>query len=159
MSVELASDVIALFATRIDAITSETPRAGFVRSGYRFRVIDEPASAIEGLYFVDVTGVRPHKRDYGRQENRWEADVSVRVGYFRGGGDADEGDRQSVMRNASDDMMRLADFLENTASYDGANTGARRIVFAGASRVLDAKDREVWEAKFLVEWQSDWITT
>lgn len=160
MATQPASTVIAHFATRIDTITSESVAAGFVRSGYRLTLGEEPDSAIDGLYFVDVDSIGPPGPHFGTAESIFTLlQVLVEVGYYRGGGDLGPGDRQSVLRNAADDMQRLADVLPHPDYYSGETTGIRRIIFQGANRVIDKPRAEVWQARFLVEWRSDLITT
>lgn len=158
MAQELATNVLALFATRIDAITSESVADGFKASPYRLTLEKEPDGAVDGMYFVRVDAVRPHQRAFGNQENIWEADVTVEVGYYRGGGDWASGDRQSVMRNAADDCMRIADMVETPVDYDGTNTGVREIRFQGAERAQETPHKEIWTVRFWVQWRSDWVT-
>jgi hypothetical protein len=157
MSQELATDVIALFQTRVDAITSESPASGFQVSPYRLTLEKESDGAVDGMYFVRVDAIRPHARSYGNQENIWEADVTIEVGYYRGGGDMAGGDRQSVMRNAADDAMRIADMVETPVNYDGSNTGVREIRFLGAELFQQTAHKEVWAVRFWVQWRSDWV--
>lgn len=158
MSAQYASTVLALFDTRIATITSETPDGGFVKSAYRFDLEKEPDSAIDGLYYVDVMQIDPQNPQFGATETGWDAMIAVKVGYFRGGGDMDGGDRQTVTRAAADDMQKLADVLGNTAYYDGANTGVRRIIFRGAQRVQQTAAKDIWEARFFVNWRGSVIT-
>src|ERR1051325_9219228 len=128
-------------------ITSETPAQGFQKSGYRLTLGQEPDSAIDGLYFVDIDSIPDQGLMFGNGETTYSAQFVVEVGYFRGGGDAGGGDRQTVLRNAADDVMRIADVLSNPSN------------FRGASRVIDKKHAEVWRLQFFVEWRSDLITT
>ena len=154
MAEELSSAVIDWFHTRIDTITTETRT--FRRSGYRFTPAEEPDSAIDGLYYVAMDGIEAHVRGYGTTENRWVGLFSVDVGYFRGGGDMNSGDRKSINRDGADDAMVIADIIEDPASYDGANTGIRTVTFAGATRITQDVARDVWRVQFRVEWRSDW---
>lgn len=158
MATQNASTVLALFDTRMDVITSETPDAGFKKSPYRFMLAKEPDSAIDGLYFVDIASIEPHNRTFGATETIWNLTATVEVGYFRGGGDLDGGDRQSTTRNAANDVMRIADVIQNSSGYDGANSGVREIRFLGASRTVDKPASEVWEVRFFVQWRSDVVT-
>lgn len=159
MATRNASDVLALFHTRIDTITTETPDSGLTRSGYRLTLGQEPDGPADGLYFVDIESILPEARTFGRQENIWAMNVNVEVGYFMGGGDMDGGDRQTLARNAANDIMRLADVLTAPTGYDGSNTGVREIRFQSGGKVIDAPHKQVWRAQFWVQWQSDTVTT
>lgn len=158
MATENASDVLALFHTRIATITTESPDAGFQASGYRLTLGQEPDGPIDGLYFVDVEAIQPQARTFGATECIWAMTVNVEVGYFLGGGDLDGGDRQTTTRNAANDVMRLADVVQNPTGYDGANTGVREIRFLSAGRVVDAPHKQIWRATFWVQWRSDVVT-
>lgn len=158
MATRRPSDVLAHFATRIGAITTETPDSGFQVSAYRFSPSEEPDSAIDGLFFVDMPEIEKQAPTYGNAETIWNATVTVDVGYFRGGGDLDGGDRQSTLRNAADDMCRIGDVVADPSNYSGSTTGIRQIMFQSARRVVDAKAKEIWRATFFVQWQSDLIT-
>jgi len=165
MSQQLVTAVLAQFDTNVALITSEAVNAiggGFKASAYRFGVDKEPDSAAEGLYYLDMARVLPKARYWGTGENIWEGEVTVQLGYYRGGGDAggvDGGDRRAVMARANDDCMRLSDVCENPANYNQGTTGIRRIVYTGHRRTYDLKKYEVWEVGFTVEWRSDAITS
>ncbi len=159
MSQEPFSDVMAQLDANLAIITSETPAAGFTKSGYRLLMGQEPDSAVDGLYFIDVPAILKQGATFGAAETIYEANVVVEVGYYRGGGDAGGGDRQTVMRAAADDVMRIADVLVNPANYGGSTTGIREIRFMGAERVLDKPHAEVWAVRLWVQWRSDLIVT
>lgn len=148
--------VLAHFATRIATITSES--GALTESGYRFRLEEEPDTGLDGKFYVDFESLGPPGPWFGTTESKYTGRVVVRVAFFRGGGDAGGGDRQSVMRNAADDMQRIADVIPDPDDYDGTNTGITIIKFTGAARVFEGKAREIWEARFDVEWRSDVIT-
>ena len=159
MAAYKASDVLGQIATRIDAITSETPDAGFKRSAYRFKIEDEPEGAIDGLYFVDLEGAQPYQRNWGTSENVIDGRAVVYVAYSRPGGDRGEGDRQTVLRNAADDCQRIADMVEDPNNYSSTTSGIREIRFQGYERVQDLPRAEVWAVRFFVQWRSDMITS
>lgn len=158
MAQQLASTILAQFATNIDAITSESTSGGFKGSGYRLTLGEEPDSAIDGLYFVDMPEVLTQGPHFGNTEDIWEAHVTVEVGYYRGGGDLGGGDRQSVLRNAASDVQRIADVLTNPANYAQSTTGIREVRFLGAERAIDKAHAEVWRVRFWCQWQSSLIT-
>jgi hypothetical protein len=152
------SDVLTQVATRIAAITSETPNGGFKRSGYRFKLDKDPVSGTDGTFFVDMATMDPLRRDWGAAENRTWSDITVQVSYHRGGGDLNEGDRQSVLRNAADDCQRIADVLEHPDFYAAPTSGISEVRFAGFSRVADLPRAEIWEVRFRMMWRSDMVT-
>lgn len=162
MSAQYTSTMLAQFDTNVALVTTENANpagGGFFKSGYRFTPEHEPDSGAEGLYYLDVQAVTPKERFWGTGENIWTGTVAVQLGYFRGGGDMNAGDRQGVLRNANDDCMKLGDVCENPANYNSTTTGIRRIVYLGHRRAFDGKRFEVYEITFEVEWRSDAITT
>ncbi len=159
MAAYYTSLVLAQFDTNLALVTTETPDAGFKSSGYRFDLDKEPDSAIDGTYYLDIAQVDPHARNWGTGETISEVIVTVRVAYFRGGGDKNEGDRQGVLRNAADDAMRIADICENPSNYNAATTGIREIRYQGSRRTGELPRFEIWESRFWVQWRSDVITT
>ncbi len=159
MGLQFAATVLAQFATNIEAIASESVEQGFQASGYRLVLEKEPDSDIDGLYFIDIPAIPKVAATFGAAESIYEALINVEVGYYRGGGDMDGGDRQSVMRNAASDAQRIADVLCNPANYDGPNTGIREVRFMGAERVIDKPRVEVWRVRFWAQWRSDLVTS
>ncbi len=159
MGQQFASTVLARIATNLELITTETPEQGFQPSGYRLALAKEPDSAVDGLYFVDIPAIPRVGPTFGNQETIYEALINVEVGYYRGGGDLDGGDRQSVMRNAASDVQRIADVVCNPANYDGSNTGIREIRYMGAERLIDKPRAEVWRIRLWVQWRSDLVTS
>lgn len=154
------SDVLRHFATRMDAITGETVFGGFRQSPYRLELVQEPDEGCNGMYYVDMPSIGEDSPYFGVTERIHNSGtVVVQVAYFRGGGDAGSGDRQSVTRNAADDMQRISDMITNPSSYDGANTGIRNIRGLGAARVAQTAGKDLWECRFAVQWQSDLLTT
>lgn len=158
MATRTATNVLQLLADRMEAITSESVLGGFKASPYRFELDDEPASGVHGMFYIDMPDFGPHIAHMGNPESTFRGTVVVRVGYYRPGGDQCEGDRQSTLRNAAGDMQTIADVLGEPAQYSGSTSGLRKVIFQAASRIAETKDREIWEARFEVEWRSDLIT-
>ena len=77
MAQQLATTVLAQFATNIDTITSESPSAVFVRSGYRLSLGKEPDSAVDGMYFFDMPAVLRQGPTFGNTETIYEATVHL----------------------------------------------------------------------------------
>lgn len=165
MSVQYVTPMLAQFDTNIALITNEAANpqgGGFKPSGYRFTADQEPDSAAEGLYYLDVPRVAPKSRFFGTGENIWKGSVKVQLGYFRGGGNAggvNGGDRRSVSVRANDDCMRLSDTCENPLNYNSASTGIMVIQYTGHYRAFNLKKYEIWEVDFDVTWRSDLATT
>lgn len=160
MAVRYPSGILAQFDTNLALVTNaSSPDGVFVKSAYRFTLDKEPDSSPDGLYFLDVTDITPRERYWGTGENISEFNVTVRVGYFRGGGDLGASDRQSIARNAADDSQRIADVLENPLNYNPDVTGIRRVMYTGTARVENLRHGEIWETRFLVEWRTDLATT
>lgn len=158
--VRLPSGVLAQFATNVELVTNaSTNTGGFEASGYRYLPEREPDSAMDGKYFITLERITERDPHWGTGENIQHGIVTVQTSYYRGGGDAGEGDRQSVMRNAADDCQILGDVCENPENYNPTVTGIRRISCTGSTKVHDLKKAEVWETTFSVEWRSDLATT
>lgn len=158
MATQRPSDVLAHFVTLVANVTSETPDDGFKASAYRFRLEDEGWDGVDGTFYVDMPSTEAIIPLYGATETTWRSVVNVDVAYLRPGGDMGEGDRQTVNRNAADDMQRLADVLPIVANYSSSTTGIRTVTFTGFSRVVDGKAVEIWRCAFLVTWRSDTLT-
>ena len=156
MSVFLPSNVLAQFASNVELVTNASPTSGkFTRSSYRFTLDKEPDSAPDALYFLDMARVDPHLRRWGDGSKITDSTVVVRLLYGRPGGNAGGGDRQSVLRNAADDCDKLGDVCENPANYGASTSGIRTVTFQGFSRVETGNRGEIWEVRFLCQWQSD----
>jgi hypothetical protein len=158
MAFQFASLVLAQFAANLELVTSDASDETFKASGYRLALGKEPDSAVDGVYFIDITSIPKVAPTFGNTETIFEATIAVELGYYRGGGDLDEGDRQSVMRNAASDAQRVADVLSNPAYYAGSVTGIREVRFIGAERIIDKHRAEVWAVRFWVQWRSDLVT-
>ncbi len=160
MSVRLPSGILAQFATNIELITNaSTNTGGFTSSGYRYMPEKEPESGMDGKYFISVQRITGREPKWGTGENLIDSVVTVQTSYYRGGGDAGEGDRQSVMRNAADDCQIIGDVLENPANYNSDVTGIRHINCTGSLKIHDLKHAEVWETTFEVQHRSDLATS
>jgi hypothetical protein len=150
------STVLAQFDVNLALVTGASSSSGTLTpAGHRFTLEKEPLPQMDGDYFLDVEAIAPGQRRRAVGEAYWEATVIVRVGYYRGGGDAAGGDRQSVMRNAASDAMRLSDVVENPANYDSTNTGISEVRYVSAQRAATFNRGEIWETRFSVRWRSD----
>lgn len=158
-----ATAMLSQFDTNMALVTSEAVNpsgGGWKASGYRFAPEKEPDSAIEGLYYLDLSETQPIQRSFGVGENLWVGVVTVQLGFYRGGGDAGGGDRRSVTASANDECMRVADVLSNPSNYDSGTSGLRRVIYAGHRRAFDGKHGEIWEVRFdPVEWRQAVITS
>lgn len=160
MSVVLPSNVLAQFAANVELVVNASPSSGkFTRANYRFTLDEQPASAPDGMYFLDMPSIGPRETRWGDGSNITNATVTVRLLYSRPGGALGDGDRQGVLRNAASDCIKLGDVCENPSNYGASTSGIRVVVFQGASRVTDQKLGEIWEARFSCQWQSDMDTT
>lgn len=156
MSAYLPTAVLAQFATNLALITTASSSDGTLQpSGYRFPLGKEPDSALDGRYFVDVGTIAPHERRYGTVENITSAEITVNVAYHRGGGTAAGGDRESVLRNAGDDAMHIADVCDSRDNYFSQTSGIREIRYLGSRRLLNMARGEIWENRFWAQWRSD----
>ncbi len=156
MSVRLPSGILAQFATNVELITNaSTNTGGFTASGYRYTLEKEPESGMDGKYFISVQRITGREPKWGTGENLIDSVVTVQTSYYRGGGDAGDGDRQSVMRNAADDCQIIGDVLENPDNYNSDVTGIRHINCTGSLKVHDLPKAEVWETTFEVQHRSD----
>lgn len=156
VSTFIPAPVLAQFDTNLALITGVSSAGGVLHpSGYRFPLDKEPDSALDGCYFLDVEGVDPHMRVYGTRENITAARVTINVAYYRGGGDAAGGDRESVLRNAGDDAMHIADVCDLPANFNSSVSGIREIRYEGSRRVLDMPRGEIWRSTFWTQWRSD----
>lgn len=150
------STVLAQFDANLALVTGASSTTGTLQAaGHRFILEKEPLPQSDGDYFVDVESITPGMRDRAVGEAYWQATVVVRVGYYRGGGDAAGGDRQSVMRDAASDAMRLADVVENPVNYSSSTTGISEVRYQSAQRAATFDRGEIWETRFLVRWRSD----
>jgi hypothetical protein len=158
VAISLASTVLAWLDTRLVAVTGLSSTTGRLRTGgHRFTLAREPLPQMDGDAFADVEALQPGMRNKAAGEAYWEATTVVRVAYYRGGGDAAGGDRQSVMRDGLGDSMRIADACELVTAYDTANTGVSRVTYMGSHRAATFKHGEIWETRLLVRWRSDTI--
>jgi hypothetical protein len=160
LSVFLPSNVLAQFAANVELVVNASPDSGkFTRSAYRLTLDEEPDSAPDGLYFLDMPSIQPHLRRWGDGSQITDSTVTVRLRYRRPGGALHDGDRQGVLRNAADDCDRLADVCENPSNYGSSTSGIRIVTFQGASRVSDKGLGEIWEVRFACQWESDLATS
>lgn len=160
MSVFLPSAVLAQFHTNLALITGASSIDGkLVPSDYRFPLDKEPDSALDGRYFVDVLAIDPHLRVYGTGENITAGTIAVNVAYHRGGGTAAGGDRETTLRHAGDDAMRIGDVLDLPANYFAQTSGLREIRYQGSRRVLDLPRGEIWQTTFWAQWRSDLMSS
>lgn len=160
MAVRLPSGVLAQFATNVELIDNASTTDGRFRAApYRYLPQEKPDSAMDGQYFISLERITERDPHWGTGENIQRGVVTVQVSYYRGGGDAGGGDRQSVMRNAGDDCQVIGDVCENPENYNPTVTGIRRISCVGSTRTHDLPRAEVWETTFNVEWRSDLATT
>lgn len=156
----LGANVIAQFATNVELVDDpDTGKLIFTPSGYRFRLDKAPDSGPAAMYFIDLDRSDPHLRRWGDGSQITESIITVDVMYARPGGSLGGGDRLSVMRNAHDDLQRMADVCENPANYNSSVTGIREIRYQGTRRVADLGKSEVWQVRFWCQWQSDLATT
>ena len=162
MTASYASTMLAQFDTNITLVTSESVNVsggGFKASGYRFTPDKEPDSATNGLYYLDLSSTTPKMRAFGTGENFWNAQLTVQIGFYRGGGDMGGGSRRQVLDTANDDCMKVGDVCENPLNYNSTVSGIRSVRYTGHRRSFDLKSYEVWEVSFDVEWRSDVITS
>lgn len=161
MAVQRISTIYTHFHTKIDALDTSLLSFGasLKRAGYRLPLLREPDEAVHGMYFVRALMPERHRAGFGTGENIWVATFFVELGYFRGGGDADEGDRLSVAKDGQDDAMTLADVIENpnTDGYNSTVTGIQVITFEGVEAVGERKHADVYATRFRVRWRSDVI--
>ncbi len=156
MSVRYLSTILAQFATNVEAVDTASSQDGtLTASGYRYTLDKEPDSGMDGKYFLSVTDVTPRERYWGTGEYITDGHVVVQLSYFRGGGDAGGGDRQTVMRHAADDCQQIADICENPENYNSSVTGLRQVLYQGSTKIHDLSKAEVWEVRFFVQWLSD----
>lgn len=160
MSVFLPSDVLGQFATNVELVGNASSRSGgFTRSPYRLTLDKEPDSTRDGLYFLEMVSVGPRLARWGDGSNITDSVVTVDILYGRPGGTAGGGDRQSVMRNAASDCIKLGDVCENPANYGSSTSGIRTVTFQIAQRTQQLPLGEIWTARFACQWQSDMDTT
>ncbi len=156
MGVRYLSTILGQFATNVEAVSTASSQDGtLTASGYRYTLDKEPDSGMDGKYFLSVTDVTPRERYWGTGEYITDGHVVVQLSYFRGGGDAGGGDRQTVMRHAADDCQQIADICENPENYNSSVTGLRQVLYQGSTKVHDLSKAEVWEVRFFVQWLSD----
>lgn len=79
--------------------------------------------------------------------------LTVRCAFWKGGGDAGQGDGYSTNIRANDAMVRLCGFLENPERYDAQNTELRRRNMRPWAQSFDSDKVEVWDASFNCEWE------
>lgn len=160
MSTFLPAVVLAQFHTNLALVTGASSLSGTLTpSSYRFPLSEEPDSALDGRYFVDVASVEPHMRVYGTGENITAAQVIVNVAYHRGGGDFAAGDRDATLRHAGDDAMIIGDVCDLPANYNASVSGIREVRYEGSRRVLDMPRGEIWENRFWAQWRTDGMTS
>lgn len=130
----------------------------FTESLYRVAISEEPDSAIDGKFYVDLRAVRPKAggRHFGTGISTFIGEFVIEVGFRRSGGHK-TGDGKTIARRAAADCQKIADVVEDPSSnYNSAKTGIRTITFAqqGAARVVSQPGREVWAVRFTAEWDS-----
>lgn len=156
----LGANVIAQFAINVELVDDpDTGKLIFTASPYRLRLDKETDSGPAARYFIDIESSDPHLRQWGSGEQKTDSIITVDVLYARPGGSLGGGDRLSVMRNAHDDLQRMADVVENPANYNSSVTGIREIRYQGTRRIADLGKSEIWQVRFWCQWQSDLATT
>jgi hypothetical protein len=160
MSAFLPAAVLAQFHTNLATIAGASSFDGALQpSSYRFELSKEPDSALDGRFFVDVLTVEAHRKVYGTGENITAAQVAVNVAYHRGGGDMGAEDRESTLRHAGDDAMRIADVCDLPSNFNASTSGIREVRWEGSRRVLDMPRGEIWEHRFWAQWRSDGLAS
>lgn len=133
--------------------------AGFSEAHNRFSLEQQAEGGADRRFQVEAQQIAEDHPWLGIGQNRRSTRVSVRIAYFRGGGDMggepDGGDRRNVNARAVTDTLRLASFLTNPTRYDSAKTGINRVVQPEARKVLDLKRSEIWELSTLVVWEEN----
>lgn len=157
MSTRRVTDVCGWIQTRIDTIT--TASVSLRRSPYRFVLAREPDCEADALYYVECLAVDRESPWMGTGEKIQNGTFAIQIGYYRAGGDLNEGDRFSAGNNAADDVQVMSDVLEDALQYDGANTGIRIVQFQAAQRVRDTPTVEIWEHRYRIQWLSDVVAS
>ena len=147
------------FAAIIANTKAVVVSAGIPEHDYRHLLGEAPVGGADRHFQVAATNITEVTPWLGIQQNRRRAAVTVRVTYFRGGGDAGGasagGDRYNVNARAVNDMITLSAWLVNPERYDAQNTGINSVVAPEFRRVLDADLFEAWDLTFGGNWEEN----
>jgi hypothetical protein len=129
--------------------------AGFREADNRRPIEDQAEGAVDGRFQVGVTPTVDVTPWLGIPQTRRSASLTVRFGYFRGGGTAGGGDRLSVCARANTDCLRAAAFLTNPERYAAETTRTNRITSPNWRRVVDGERVEFWDLTLAVEFEAE----
>lgn len=132
-----------------------TKAAGFREDDNRLTIEKQGEQGIDGQFQVSLTPTVDTQEWLGIPQTRRTATVTVRFGYFRGGGTAGGGDRLSVCARANDDCARAAAFLTNPERYDAQVTRINRVILPTWRRVIDGEKVEFWDLTLSVEFEAE----
>lgn len=142
--------------TTVIVATGENQRRAdqLLPADYRHPIERQPLQGGHRRFALDLTGGRnsPHGA-FGAGVAFFVFDMKVSVAYFRGGGSAGAGDRIGSNIAAATDSMLLADALILEEHWNRDVTGIREIKFEGSERAVDGGQSEVWQTRFLVEFE------
>ncbi len=130
--------------------------AGFQDADTRRPIEDQPDQGRNRLFEVAADAITEVMPWHAISADRRQAIITVKVAYWRGGGDAggeNGGDRLSVNCRAANDMLTLAAMLENPNNYDSQVTGINRILLREFTRIVDKPLAEVWQLALTCEWE------
>lgn len=148
MAIRPLSSILAWVHEQVSAIPREPPSQPFRCSNYTQRLAQDTDARTECLFYVDVESIGADGTSFADSTRAHNAVVVVQVRYL-------VNDLQAILRSAVDDLVHMADRLQDSRSYAQDQTGICRVAYLGATRTTARKESEIWQARFSIDWRSD----
>jgi len=150
-----SSRALAIIETLEAAITRTA--SGLTAASYRMPLELQAIGGTHRAFQVRLTGVRLERQAWGAGLAFLALDVAVRVSYARPGGEGGGGDRKSINIQVGTDGVLIQDAMEDPRNWDRDVSGIRNVALrVGSFRVVDDRQREVWQHSFTAVTRLPW---